>query len=306
LVQAGLKEEERNKLRVHYLEKHLSLAQKQNNKREEAHAFNSLADYYEEIADFRMALDFRKKYVDVYTQVVNEESNKNMSGLRMRYEAEKKEQEITLLKKEGEQKLLDERVRLSRELHDDIGSTLGSLAVYSDVAKNRSVKNENPVEVLSKIGDASRDLIERMSDIVWSLNPHNEPFEQLQHRMQSFAAMTLTPGNIAVDFNVDGGLKSVILTGEQRKNIFLIYKEAVYNIMKYAECSNVAVDLIRSDGYLKLSIRDDGKGFNAENTSAYNGNGIKNMKARAEDMKAMFYINSKAEHGATVELKLTI
>src|SRR4029077_19251626 len=84
---------------------------------------------------------------------------------------------------ENRQTMLNERLRISRELHDDIGSTLSSIAFYSEVAKNRVLKNEKETEVISKIGTASRELIDKMSDIVWSLNPDNESFEALQSRM---------------------------------------------------------------------------------------------------------------------------
>src|SRR5205823_6418540 len=79
--------------------------------------------------------------------------------------------------------VLNERLRISQELHDDMGSTLGSISIYSEVAKNRLTKNEDTEEAIAKIGNASRELIDKMSDIVWSMNPNNESFEQLQNRI---------------------------------------------------------------------------------------------------------------------------
>ena len=111
------------------------------------------------------------------------------------------------------------------------------------MAKKRTEKNENTNEVLSKIGLASRELIDKMSDIVWSLNPNNENFEQLQNRMLAFAAMILAPRNILYDFIADEELKRLQLTSEQRKNIFLIFKEALYNIVKYADCKKCSITL---------------------------------------------------------------
>jgi hypothetical protein len=82
------------------------------------------------------------------------------------------EEKFELSKKvESQQALINERLRISRELHDDIGSTLGSISIYSEVAKKRNENNKNTTEVLSKIGIASREIIDKMSDIVWSLNP---------------------------------------------------------------------------------------------------------------------------------------
>jgi hypothetical protein len=139
-------------------------------------------------------------------------SNELKQSLEERYKLSK---EI-----ESQQVLLNERLRISRELHDDIGSTLGSISIYSEVAKKRAEKRENTSEVLSKIGMASRDLIDKMSDIVWSLNPNNESFEQLQNRMMGFAAIMLPPVNIQYDFIADEGLKKLQLLDRQRKNIF--------------------------------------------------------------------------------------
>ena len=121
-------------------------------------------------------------------------------------------------KVERQDALLKERMRISRDLHDDIGSTLGSISIYCEVAKKRSAKSQSTNDVLSKIGHASRELIDKMSDIVWSLNPNNESFEQLQNRMMAFAAMILASRNIVFDFTVGEELKGIQLTEEQRKN----------------------------------------------------------------------------------------
>ena len=98
-----------------------------------------------------------------------------------------------------------------------MGSTLGSISIYSEVAKNRSEKNENTNEAIAKIGNASRELIDKMSDIVWSINPKNENFEQLQNRMQVFAAVMLTPLEILYHIYSDEALKKIKLTTEAVK-----------------------------------------------------------------------------------------
>ncbi|MEO6637813.1 MAG: histidine kinase [Ginsengibacter sp.] len=207
---------------------------------------------------------------------------------------------------ENQQVMLSERLRISRELHDDMGSTLGSISIYSEVAKNRAEKNENSTEALSKIGIASRELIDKMSDIVWSLNPNNESFQQLQNRMQTFAAMILTPRGIHFHLDVEEETNKLKLTTEERKNIYLIYKEAIHNIVKYSECSRVVIRLNKEDGTFAMTVSDDGKGFRLNDTPVYNGNGIKNMQARAADINASLDIHPILGEGTMIALKLKI
>jgi signal transduction histidine kinase len=239
--------------------------------------------------------------------------------LKRKNEKQRLEHQLELQQLESkiksQQALLNERLRISRELHDDIGSTLGSISIYSEVAKKRTEKNENTNEVLSKIGLASRELIDKMSDIVWSLNPNNESFEQLQNRMMTFAAMILAPRNILYEFTVDEGLKEIQFTGEQRKNIFLIFKEALHNIVKYADCKTAHITLSLKNNNLVMTVRDDGKGFDVSQITAneifpigdyLGGNGIKNMHSRADDLNATLCIHSTVNEGTTVQLVLDL
>jgi signal transduction histidine kinase len=151
-----------------------------------------------------------------------------------------------------------------------------------------------------------------MSDIVWSINPNNESFEQLQNRMQAFAAMMLTPHDIHYDFSDDKEIKKLRLSSEERKNIFLIYKEAIHNIVKYAECKNVDIRVSIQNDQLEMQVRDNGRGFDVtqQNTGTANetlgGNGLKNMRVRADDIHAEFNIHSAINKGTMIHLKLEI
>jgi signal transduction histidine kinase len=212
-------------------------------------------------------------------------------------------------KLQSEQEMLNERLRISRELHDDMGSTLGSISIYTEVAKNRSAKNENADEVILKIGAASRELIDKMSDIVWSINPNNESIEQLKNRMQAFAAMILTPHYIEYNFLANDAIKMVKLTAEERKNIFLIFKEVIHNIVKYAECQKVEIKLLTQNNEFEMQVKDDGKGFDVTkltSTHSLGGNGIKNMKARSESMNADLKIDSEINKGTVIVLKVNL
>jgi ligand-binding sensor domain-containing protein/signal transduction histidine kinase len=210
----------------------------------------------------------------------------------------------------SQQALLNERLRISRDLHDEIGSTLGSISIYSEVAKKRSDKNENPSTVLSKIGTASRELIERMSDIVWSLSLNSENFEQMQRRMRAFATMMLAPRNIRCEFDIDEHSKQIQLTSAQAKNIFLIYKEALYNVVKYADCNSVGVRFRVEVNELIMTIHDNGKGFTPfslgdtkHDDERLGGNGIKNMHVRSDEIQGSLTVDSKVNAGTTIELR---
>lgn len=254
---------------------------------------------------------YRSRRLKAENRILEEKVDKRTKEL-----AQSLEEKYLLLKKvESQEALLKERLRISRELHDDIGSTLGSISIYSEVAKKHIAKKENTTEVLSKIGHASRELIDKMSDIVWSLNPNNEGFEQLQNRMAAFSAMILAPRNIYYAFKVTNDVKGIHFTTEQRRSIFLIFKEALYNIVKYATCKQVSIQLALQNDHFSMTIQDDGKGFNAHcvstnrttSTTAYlGGNGMKNMQVRADEMNATLCIDSSLNLGTTVQLSLPL
>jgi len=202
-------------------------------------------------------------------------------------------------------KLQKIRNHIARDLHDDVGATLGSISIYSDIAKQQSP--ETAKQLLSRIGDTSREMLEKMNDIVWAVNPKNDSFEQLVERMKYFAANSLTPLEIQFQFETDSiRLNSVVLDMEKRKNIFLIYKEAIHNIIKYADAHLVEVKIEMNHSHLIIQITDDGNGFNSHEPKAYNGNGLLNMSSRAREIKAIIEINSVPGKGTCVKLNAPV
>lgn len=199
------------------------------------------------------------------------------------------------------------RNKIARDLHDDIGSTLGSISFFSEAAKQlvESSNNAGAEKMLLKIGDTSREMIENMSDIVWSVNPQNDTVKHLTERMRVFAGDLVASSEIQLHFNCDKKVDEMKLSMEQRKNIFLIFKETIYNSVKYAACKNIIVDIVRNDGGLAMKITDDGKGFDVNNYTSKNGNGLKNMKHRAQEVGAVYTIQSSPEKGTVTTLLIT-
>jgi signal transduction histidine kinase len=191
------------------------------------------------------------------------------------------------------------RNNIASDLHDDIGSTLNSISIYSEVAKQQAGKD---IPALELIGSNSRKIIEGMSDIVWTINPENDSFEKIIIRMRSFAHQLLKAKKIEYTFDVDEKLNSVALPMQVRKNFYLVFKEAITNLIKYSGATRVSISLMEKNKVIFLTIRDNGKGIpiNAETQ----GNGIMNMKRRADEIRASLNIISANGGGTGIELML--
>jgi signal transduction histidine kinase len=147
-----------------------------------------------------------------------------------------------------------------------------------------------------------------MSDIVWAINPENDSFEKMLSRMQNLAAELCAVKNIQLSFTANEKLNHLQLTMNQRRNIYLIFKEALNNALKYSDCKNLKIELRKENHLLVLLVKDDGKGFN-ETTVSENrrgGNGLKNMHARAAEINGVLKIHSEENKGTHVLLKTSI
>ena len=202
-------------------------------------------------------------------------------------------------------KLQAMRNRIAQDLHDDIGATLGSINIFSEVAKNRLNANSNKVgEALNNISEASKEIIEKMNDIIWTVNPNNDSTVELVNRMKSFAVLILSQTDIEYNFSIDAFETKIKFTMMQRKNIFLICKEAIHNAVKYSSCKKIEIILTSVNRTVMLQIIDDGKGFDVNNTTSLNGNGLKNMNTRAKEISAYLIVNSTPNKGTTVTLTI--
>jgi signal transduction histidine kinase len=197
------------------------------------------------------------------------------------------------------------RQKVSRDLHDDIGSTLSTINILSMMAKSKLM--DDPVkasEYISKISDNSSRMMEAMDDIVWSINPMNDSMQRIFARMREFATEVLEAREVEVHFHFDEEANNIILNMEQRRDIFLIFKEAINNIAKYANATEVDIKVTYKAPQLLIAVKDNGKGFDVE--KADNGNGLNNMQKRAEKLMAKYSITSKLNAGTTITLQMQI
>ncbi len=194
---------------------------------------------------------------------------------------------------------------IARDLHDDIGSTLTSINVLSNMALQTEEKEEAVMrENLQKIGDRSSAIIENMGDIVWAINPQNDTMEQLLFRMKEFAVEILEPLNIHYSFEEQGDFSTVRLDIRKRKDFYLLFKEALNNAAKYSRCRNLQIRFIQRHQKLLMEIIDDGTGF-VEN-EVRNGNGLNNMRERAASMAGEIRIDPQVGKGTRIAVDLPI
>lgn len=198
-----------------------------------------------------------------------------------------------------------ERVRntIARDLHDDIGSTMSSINIVSQMALREKHVNGTAEDHFKRIAAQSGEIMERMSDIVWSINPANDSIPIMISRMKEFSAEILEPANITYDFHApeyfDGHLPL-----EKRRNIFLIFKEAINNVAKYSGANKVSVTMTPLRKKLQLQIADDGNGFDF--ARAQKGNGLKNIIDRAKSIGAEATIESDLGKGTRISLEVPL
>jgi len=193
------------------------------------------------------------------------------------------------------------RGRIARDLHDDMGSTLSTINILSEMARMKVNKDTAKTsEYISKISDNSNRMMEAMDDIVWSINPMNDSMQRITARMREFATGVLEAKDIEVAFRVDEKVKDLRLGMESRRDFFLIFKEAVNNIAKYSQCRHASIEVSVEGSRLIMLIKDDGIGFNVENADS--GNGLINMQKRAQSIKGQLNIESIPGLGTKVRL----
>lgn len=190
------------------------------------------------------------------------------------------------------------RVRIASDLHDDIGATLTKIALHSDLIQDDDGTAENSAS-LRKISAMSRELVTTMSDIVWSIDARNDTAGHLIDRMRDFANSVCAPRQIEVHIEESGIDPSKPLSADIRQNLYLIFKEAVHNAAKYAEASQLTIQLQNLNGRFKMCIADDGKGFTA--IPRQSGHGLRNMQMRAQRLGAKLEV--KMENGVLVMLE---
>lgn len=194
------------------------------------------------------------------------------------------------------------RNNISRDLHDEMGSSLSAIAMLSSLAgKSLETEPERAGGMIGKISEQSDWLNERMHDIVWNINPENDNMTSLVSRMRAFTAGLLEAAGIAYRFEADPSVLALTLNLGQRHDLLMIFKESLNNVIKYAGAAEVTVKLEKKRKQFLMEIADNGKGFDPE--AINEGNGLANMRKRALRMGAAIEVLSSPGKGTIIRLR---
>mgnify|MGYP005666491839 CR=1 FL=1 len=306
---------------LHYLEQHLKLKDSLEGQ-----------EVLEELATLRVKFDTEKKEKEILSQRADlaekelDLSKKNIYILglgalavvlgllgylfynqqKLKNRQLQKENQLkdALLKIETQSKLQEQRLRISRDLHDNIGAQLTFIISSLDNLRYGFKIPEKLGNKLRGISEFTTTTIHELRDTIWAMNKDKITFEDLQIRISNFIDQAnLAAQNIKFSFNVDTSLDDdIAFTSVKGMNIYRIIQEAINNALKYAEATYINVDISEENNKMIVRIKDNGKGF--DENSVKLGNGLNNMKKRAEDIKAQLSIQSVVGEGTDIRLQI--
>jgi signal transduction histidine kinase/ligand-binding sensor domain-containing protein len=204
-----------------------------------------------------------------------------------------------------ERKLAIERTRslIATDLHDDIGSSLARISVLSDVLRTQLGAGPDHSTVIDQIATSARDVIEKMNDIVWAIDPRQDTLSDVVARIRRFASDLLEAKAIQWSFEAPPVSEELSLSLAQRRQLLLIFKEAIHNIVRHSNCQTAELRIERNGMLLQARIKDDGKGFPAGHPR---GRGINSMHSRAVQIGGSLDVVSTPGSGTEVSLRFPV
>lgn len=199
-------------------------------------------------------------------------------------------------------KELELRNQIAADLHDEVGSSLSSIHMLSQMATQQGNETTQK-EILTRMSNNAQETMDKMGDIVWMIKPGETEAGSLKQRMERFAYEIGSAKNIDMQLNLQV-LEQAKLNMEQRKNIWLIFKEAVNNAVKYSGALKMEITAQLQNKELMLQIKDFGKGF--DSNIAKKGNGLDNMQHRAKELGGELKIDSLVNDGTAIKLFLPV
>jgi len=200
------------------------------------------------------------------------------------------------------------RTRIASDLHDDIGSNLSQIAILSEVARKHAAggTGAETADALDRIGSLSRESVDSMGDIVWAIDPRQDRLPHLAHRMRRLASELLSACGIELEFRADEA-PAPSLGPDIRRDVFLIFKETLHNIVRHSRATRVVVELGHRGRDLVLRVEDDGVGFDAERREPLGrGQGLDSMMRRAAGLGGRLTVAAGVGAGTRISLAVRV
>ncbi len=297
-----------------------------------------LADAYSKTSHFKEAYEFSKTGFNIRDSFQRKQFSNETAKLQTQFGVKEKDNEIKLLaqqKKLQQQRLNQNRILLgaavllllslaggsvlwvrrnqlkhqmkdlelrnniAADLHDEVGSSLSSIHMLAQFGAKQDAPAYSK-ELLEKVEVNAAETMDKMSDIVWMLKPKQENASSLRQRIEQFAYMACMARNIELLMAIDIP-DDMNLTPEQRKSVYLVFKEAVNNAVKYSGSAVLHIAAKKEAGHFSLEVKDNGRGFDAAAMTP--GNGLDNMRKRAEDIGGTLIISAAPGGGVVVKLQ---
>jgi ligand-binding sensor domain-containing protein/signal transduction histidine kinase len=225
-------------------------------------------------------------------------------GGAARYITRKKlQQKLALLQQQNA--LEQERARIARDIHDDIGAGLTEIALTSEIVEDPSVPAEETRQLAREISTRARELVTGMDEIVWAINPRNDTVKSAAAYFSQYAQRLLKSAGVSCRLDIEPDLPELPLASEQRHNLFLSFKEALNNVTKHAAATEVKLTIRIEDQVLLISVEDNGSGFGPE-MSKLGADGLINMRERMARLGGKLAIISAASSGSRLDFRLPL
>ncbi len=207
---------------------------------------------------------------------------------------------------ERKQAVQQERARIARDIHDDLGTVLSRISMVSESAALETQPGSRQQERLNEICEASRQLTRTMEEIVWAQDPKHDSLDNTVNYICSFASDLLAVARIACRLDIPMDLPSIPLEAEKRHELFLVFKEVLNNIIKHAAASEVRISLKWQEPAILLTIEDNGRGFSPADVPQAKGNGLSNMQNRLQRVNGGVEVHTEPGKGTRVEIFLPV
>jgi ligand-binding sensor domain-containing protein/two-component sensor histidine kinase len=201
-------------------------------------------------------------------------------------------------------RLQNVRNNIATDLHDDIGSSLTNISILSELSSKNLSQPEKAQPFLQRISEEVHASSQAMDDIIWSVNSRNDSLQETIARMRRYAAELFDNSETDCHLQLAENSGNKKLSMEQRRDVYLIYKEALTNIHKHAYAKNVWINVEQNQNHLFMQIKDDGKGFDTNLVT--HRNGLKNLGSRVEKWHGKIQIRSEENKGTNIEIKIPL